>query len=222
MSQSPEGQAGTLPDRGRRPLAAAETALERVIFASRWFLAPLYFGLIAALIVLVVKFIEAFWHMITTISSFSMSEVTLGILELLDIALLGNLILIVIFSGYENFVSKIRVAQGAEDRPSWMGKVDFSGLKIKLIGSLVAISVIELLKDFLDPANLDPEQELWRVIIHLTFVVSGVLFAVMDFIADKRASIDIKAQRDALDLRQTEREAGLSDREISEINPTGQ
>lgn len=205
-----------------RPLATIENRLERVIFASRWFLAPLYFGLIAALIVLVVKFVEAFWRMISTVWSFSMSEITLGILELLDIALLGNLILIVIFSGYENFVSKIKVAQGAEDRPSWMGRVDFSGLKIKLIGSLVAISVIELLKDFLDPDSLNPEQEVWRVAIHLTFVVSGVLFAVMDYIADKRASIDIKAQRDALELKSTERASGLSDEEIADINPTGQ
>lgn len=196
--------------------------MEKLIFASRWFLAPLYFGLIAALLILVVKFVQAFIHMVTTMSTFTMSEVTLGILELLDIALLGNLILIVVFSGYENFVSKIKVAQGAEDRPSWMGKVDFSGLKIKLIGSLVAISVIELLKDFLSPGTLTTEQQLWRVIIHLTFIVSGVLLAVMDYIADKRASIDIQAQRDALSLRQTERAAGMTDEEIASNNPTGQ
>lgn len=205
-----------------RTFVVIEGRLERMIFASRWFLAPLYFGLIAALIILVVKFVEAFWHMLTTATDFSMSEVTLGILELLDIALLGNLIVIVIFSGYENFVSKIKVAQGSEDRPSWMGRVDFSGLKIKLIGSLVAISVIELLKDFLNPAGLDPEQELWRVIIHLTFVVSGVLFAVMDYIADKRASIDIRAEREAVELKKLERASGLSREEIAGLNPTGE
>lgn len=199
-----------------------ERQLERTIFASRWLLAPLYFGLIAALVVLVVKFVEALWHMLGTVSSFSMSEVTLAVLELLDIALLGNLILIVIFSGYENFVSKIKVAQGSEDRPSWMGRVDFSGLKIKLIGSLVAISVIELLKDFLAPGDIDPEQEKWRIAIHLTFVVSGVLFAVMDYIADKRASIDIRAQRDAVDLRNAGKASGLSDEQIAQINPTGE
>jgi len=185
-------------------------------------LAPLYVGLVVALLVLAVKFFFALVHLLSDVGGATMSEVTLGILELLDIALLGNLILIVVFSGYENFVSKIKVAQGAEDRPGWMGKVDFSGLKIKLIGSLVAISVIELLKDFLEPSALTTEQQLWRVIIHLTFVVSGVLFAVMDYIADKRATLDIKAQRDALAFRQTARASGLRDDEIANINPTAE
>lgn len=196
--------------------------MERLIFASRWFLAPLYLGLIGALIILAVKFVQAFIHMLTTMSDFTMSEVTLGILELLDIVLLGNLMLIVVFSGYENFVSKIKIAQGAEDRPSWMGKVDFSGLKIKLIGSLVAISVIELLKDFLAPGTLTNDQQLWRIVIHLTFVVSGVLLAVMDYIADKRATIDIQAQRAAIALRKQGHESGISDDEMASINPTGQ
>jgi len=206
----------------QRPLSRLEGHMERLIFASRWFLAPLYLGLIGALIILAVKFVQAFIHMLTTMSDFNMSEVTLGILELLDIVLLGNLILIVVFSGYENFVSKIKVAKDAEDRPSWMGKVDFSGLKIKLIGSLVAISVIELLKDFLAPGSLTNDEQFWRIIIHITFVVSGVLLAVMDYIADKRATIDIQAQSAALALRKKGREAGLSDDEIASINPTGE
>lgn len=211
-----DAKASTAPWRG------FESWLETVIFASRWLLAPLYVGLVLALVVLAVKFFLALVHLLSGVGGATMSEVTLGILELLDIALLGNLILIVVFSGYENFVSKIKVAQGAEDRPSWMGKVDFSGLKIKLIGSLVAISVIELLKDFLEPSSLTTEQQLWRVIIHLTFVVSGVLFAVTDYIADKRASLDIKAQRDALEFRQSARASGLSKDEIADINPTAE
>lgn len=211
-----DAKASTAPWRG------FESWLETVIFASRWLLAPLYVGLVLALVVLAVKFFLALVHLLSGVGGATMSEVTLGILELLDIALLGNLILIVVFSGYENFVSKIKVAQGAEDRPSWMGKVDFSGLKIKLIGSLVAISVIELLKDFLEPSALTTEQQLWRVIIHLTFVVSGVLFAVTDYIADKRASLDIKAQRDALEFRQSARASGLSKDEIADINPTAE
>jgi uncharacterized protein (TIGR00645 family) len=95
------------------------------------------------------------------------------------------LILIVIFAGYENFVSKIDAAHESEDRPHWMGTIDFSGLKLKLIGSLVAISVIELLKDFigLGEGHKVDDSLIWRVVIHLVFVVSGVLFAVMDAIA---------------------------------------
>jgi uncharacterized membrane protein YqhA len=103
---------------------------------------------------------------------------------------MGNLILIVLFAGYENFVSKIDIAENSVDRPYWMGTIDFSGLKIKLIGSLVAISVIELLRDFISLSaeghHVVSANVTWRVVIHLTFVVSGVLFSVMDWISDNR------------------------------------
>ena len=120
--------------------------------------------------------------------SLSSGEITLQVLELLDTVLLGNLIIIVLFAGYENFVSKIAVAEGAKDRPHWMGHVDYSGLKIKLIGSLVAISVIELLKDFMHEGAFDNKREAWRIGIHMTFVISGVLFALMDTMADRHKS----------------------------------
>jgi uncharacterized protein (TIGR00645 family) len=125
------------------------------------------------------------------IATLEMQEITLKILELLDVVLLGNLIIIVIFAGYENFVSKINVATDSIDRPHWMGRVDYSGLKIKLIGSLVAISVIELLKDFMMEGEYDDNHQMWRIVIHITFVISGVLFALMDFIADKREAVDL-------------------------------
>jgi uncharacterized protein (TIGR00645 family) len=165
-----------------------ETFIERLIFAGRWFLAPLYLGLLVTLIPLLYRFFDAFWHMMTHITSSTSSEVTLEILELLDTVLLANLIIIILFAGYENFVSKIKIADGAEDRPHWMGHVDFSGLKIKLIGSLVAISVIELLKDFMQEGAYDTERQGWRIGIHMTFVISGVLFALMDNMADRHKS----------------------------------
>lgn len=199
-----------------------EGVVERLLFGGRWLLAPLYIGLLLGLLVIVMKFIQAFVHLLSQALSAEMSEVTMAVLELLDIALLGNLILIVIFSGYENFVSKINVAQESEDRPSWMGKVDFSGLKIKLIGSLVAISVIELLKDFLVPETIVPEQEIWLIGIHLTFVVSGVLFALMDYIADKRALSDLAADRMEIENKQLEKQLHMSPAEIRDINPTGE
>lgn len=168
--------------------------LEKSIFASRWLLAPVYVGLVAAVVIIVVKFFGELWHLV---SHFSMStpadEITVQILSLIDIALLGNLILIVIFAGYENFVSKISAAQDSEDRPSWMGHVDFSGLKMKLIGSLVAISVILLLKDFVDAGQpgkeLDYEAVGWRIGLHFTFVISGLLFAIMDYWGAKRLQL---------------------------------
>lgn len=126
---------------------------------------------------------------------------TLDLLALLDLTLLANLILMVIFAGYENFVSRIDVATESKDRPHWMGTIDFSGLKIKLIGSLVAISVIELLKDFMLEGEIDGTREGWRIGIHLTFVISGVLFAVMDLIADKREAIDLSNEKEMINMR---------------------
>jgi uncharacterized protein (TIGR00645 family) len=110
-------------------------------------------------------------------------------LSLIDLSLAGNLLIIVIFSGYENFVSRIET-DGHEDRPDWMGTVDFAGLKMKLIASIVAISAIALLKTFLELGDhpIDPAMLFWQVTIHLTFVASGVLLAVMDAISARTPS----------------------------------
>ena len=163
-------------------------AIESVLFRSRFLLAPLYLGLVGALVLLAYRFVIEFIHLVEHISASDAHTFTLDLLALLDLTLLANLILMVIFAGYENFVSRIDVATESEDRPHWMGTIDFSGLKIKLIGSLVAISVIELLKDFIELSGDAEvgEGTVWRVLIHLTFVLSGVLFALMDWIADKR------------------------------------
>ena len=166
-------------------------AVEKFIFWSRWLLSPLYVGLIAVMGLLVVKFCIELFALVMVVTELEAQEFVAKLLSLLDLVLLANLILIVIFAGYENSVSKIGIAEGNIDRPAWMGHVDFSGLKIKLIGSLVAISVIELLKDFVEiAANPDKpvhwESIFWQIVIHLTFVISGVLFAVMDWISDSR------------------------------------
>jgi uncharacterized protein (TIGR00645 family) len=168
-----------------------EEIVEKVLFGGRWLLAPLYVGLLLSLVPLIYRFFIEFIHLMEGVATLKMQEITLKILELLDVVLLGNLIIIVIFAGYENFVSKINVAADSVDRPHWMGRVDYSGLKIKLIGSLVAISVIELLKDFMMEGAYDDKTQMWRIIIHVTFVISGVLFALMDFIADKREAVDL-------------------------------
>ena len=185
-----------------------EVIVEVLLFGGRWLLAPLYVGLVVSLIALVYKFVGSLWHLMTDLPQSDLHSTTLGVLELLDITLLGNLIVIVIFSGYENFVSKIGIATNSKDRPSWMGKVDYSGLKIKLIGSLVAISVIELLKDFMEKDTLDPDVVMWRIAIHITFVVSGLLFAIMDYIADKRIFFEIEAEKKVLEVEQLKYEIG--------------
>ena len=162
--------------------------IEVVLFRSRFLLAPLYLGLVGALILLAYRFVIEFWHLAEKTADMSASEFTLALLALLDLTLLANLILMVIFAGYENFVSRIDIATESKDRPHWMGHVDYSGLKIKLIGSLVAISVIELLKDFMQEGPFDAKREGWRIGIHMTFVISGVLFALMDNMADRHKS----------------------------------
>ncbi len=169
----------------RKP--AAERWLETGLFRSRWLMAPFYVGLVLALVALLFIFAKEAWHEFTHLPSMSPEEAILMVLALIDLSLAGNLLLIVIFSGYENFVSKIDTGDD-EDRPGWMGTVDFSGLKMKLIASIVAISAIALLRSFMQLAEGKdiPDRHLaWLVGIHVTFVVSGVLLALMDLLASK-------------------------------------
>jgi uncharacterized protein (TIGR00645 family) len=168
-----------------------ELILERVLFASRWLLAPFYLGMVVALGLLLFVFVRELTAEVSHIGALDPEGGILLALSLIDLSLTGNLLLIVMFSGYENFVSKIDTADH-EDRPSWMGTVDFSGLKLKLIASIVAISAIALLRTFLtlgDPNSaIGSERVRWMVVIHLTFVVSGVMLAVMDWLTSKTES----------------------------------
>ena len=161
-----------------------EHFLERFIFASRWLLAPFYIGLVLAIGLLLVKFVKEFFNLLPTVFSGNSGDVMVGVLTLVDVALVANLLLIIVFAGYENFVSKINTGN-SEDRPDWMGHVSFSDLKIKVIGSIVAISGIELLKAFVNVDAYTTEQLAWKVGLHMAFVVSGVLFAVMDKLSTK-------------------------------------
>ncbi|MEQ1889501.1 MAG: TIGR00645 family protein [Alphaproteobacteria bacterium] len=160
-------------------MKSIETALEQFMFSSRWLLAPLYVGLVLAIILLLIKFAKEFYLLASGIMSAEGGDVIIGILSLIDITLIANLLIIIVYAGYENFVSKMHIGNH-EDRPDWMGHVDFSDLKIKVIGSIAAISAIELLKAFMNAEELSNAQLGWKVGIHLTFVASGVLFALMD------------------------------------------
>jgi uncharacterized protein (TIGR00645 family) len=161
-----------------------EASMERVSFASRWLMAPFYMGLVVSLALLSFKFCQELLHFLPNILEMKETDLILWILTLIDLSLAGNLLLIVIFSGYENFVSKMDVGEH-EDKPAWMGKVDFGGLKLKLVASIVAISAIQLLKTFMDISHVTEQQAFWQVVVHLTFVASGVLLAVMDWVAGK-------------------------------------
>ena len=161
-----------------------EHALETTMFASRWLMAPFYAGLLLALVALLFVFIRDLVTELPHLLDLDETEVIIWTLTLIDLSLAGNLLLMVVFSGYENFVSKIDTADHP-DRPEWMGKIDFSGMKLKLMGAIVAISAIHLLKVFISIQNFQREHVILLVVIHMAFVISGVLLAYMDYVSAK-------------------------------------
>jgi len=168
-----------------------EKIIEGVLFQSRWLLAPFYLGLVVSLVLLLAAFVGELVHampLALNIMHVDPEKIILAVLGLIDLSLAGNLVVIVIFSGYENFVSKINT-ENSEDRPEWMGTLDFSGLKMKLIGSIVAISAISLLRAFMTLSEsegaMDEGRLRWMVMLHVTFVASGLLFAAMDYIGNR-------------------------------------
>ena len=164
--------------RGHRP--SFERVLENGLFMSRWLMAPFYVGLVLALAMLLMVFVEELVTAVPHILEAKSEDVILTVLTLIDLSLAGNLVLIVIFSGYENFVSKIDPG-GHPDWPDWMTKVNFGGLKQKLLASIVAISAIQVLKAFMNIDTVFDAQKLaWLVGVHLAFVVSAFMLALSD------------------------------------------
>jgi uncharacterized protein (TIGR00645 family) len=166
--------------RANPSLRRIETGLEKLIFNSRWLMAPFYIGLAVSLAVLLLKFCMMLWEFIVHAPGSKESDIILGVLSLIDVSLTGNLILLVVFSGYENFVSKIDPGDHP-DWPEWMGKIDFTSLKQKLLGSIVAISAVQVLKAFMNiDTSFDPVKLGWLVGVHLAFVFSTLLLALSD------------------------------------------
>ena len=169
-------------------LKKVERGLESVIFNSRWLMAPFYFGLVVSLAVLLLKFCMVLYEFILHAPGSKESDIILGVLSLIDICLTGNLILIVVFSGYENFVSRIDTS-GNPNWPVWITKIDFAGLKQKLLASIVAISAIHVLEAFLNiDAAFDATRMTWLVAVHLVFVISALLLALSDRWTAEKAS----------------------------------
>lgn len=162
-----------------------ERLIERILFGSRWLLAPVYVGLSLSLVVLVIKFFAELVHSLTNVLAATEAEVVLGLLGLVDLALVAGLIVMVMLSGYENFVSKIDLDESSE-KLGWLGKLDSGTLKLKVAASIVAISSIHLLRAFMDAEKISNDKLLWYVIIHMAFVVSAVLLGVMDRMAARK------------------------------------
>lgn len=162
-----------------------EKLLENVMYGARWLLAPIYLGLSLAIILLGIKFFEEVIHAFPMVLSMSESELVLVILSLIDLALIGGLLVMVMFSGYENFVSRLDSVD-AEDGLSWLGKMDSGSLKNKVAVSIVAISSIHLLQIFMNAVNTPNDKIMWYVILHLTFVLSAFLMGYLDQVTRKK------------------------------------
>jgi uncharacterized protein (TIGR00645 family) len=168
-----------------------ERTVEKLLFASRWILAPVYLGMSLALVALGIKFFMELFHLLTTIVGMGEADMVLVLLAMVDMVLVGSLIIMVMFSGYENFVSRLDVEESGE-KLSWLGKLDANSLKLKVASSIVAISSIHLLRAFMETPTLVREERsealMWYVIIHLTFVVSAVMMGVLDRITSRSGS----------------------------------
>ncbi len=156
-----------------------ERALEGALYASRWLLAPIYLGLSLALLLLGIKFFEEVFHIFPDILGMKEADLLLAVLTLVDIALVGGLLVMVMLSGYENFVSAINIGEGSE-KLAWLGKLDSGSLKQKVAASIVAISSIHLLKVFMNAQQIPDGKLMWYVIIHMTFVLSAMGMAFLD------------------------------------------
>ncbi|NOQ64602.1 MAG: TIGR00645 family protein [Methyloprofundus sp.] len=156
-----------------------EKFIERLLYSSRWLLAPIYLGMSLALITLSIKFFQELYHFIPHILEISEAQLILKLLTFIDITLVGSLTIIVMFSGYDNFVSRLNIAEGTE-RLSWLGTHDYGSLKMKVASSIVAISSIHLLQVFMNIEQIENDKLLWYVVIHITFVVSAFLMGYLE------------------------------------------
>jgi uncharacterized protein (TIGR00645 family) len=168
LDAAPRRQAGTL-----------EQLVERAMFASRWLLAPMYLGLALSLLLITAKFFQEMAHAAAELSHLSVSAMILQVLEFVDLALVGGLIVMVMFSGFESFVSRLDVHDGT-DQPEWLGKLDAGSLKQKVAASIIAISSISLLRTFMNLPEVPLDRVPWYVALHLTLVVSGLGVVAMD------------------------------------------
>lgn len=168
------------------PTKRYEEVFEQSLFRSRWLMAPFYVGLVIALLVLLVTFGKEVLEESSKVFTLELEEntVVLWLLTLIDMSLAGNLTLMVVFAGYENFVSRMDL-EGNPDKPVWMGRVDFSNMKLKLIASIIAISVIHLLKSFMSIEVVDKGNLVWLMELHGIFLVSGVVLVFMDWLGEK-------------------------------------
>ncbi|MFD1800929.1 TIGR00645 family protein [Mixta tenebrionis] len=166
-----------------------ERFTENLMYASRWLLAPVYIGLSLGLLALAIKFFQEILHLLPHILEIAENDLILILLSLVDMTLVGGLLVMVMLSGYENFVSRLDIDDHKE-KLNWLGKMDSGSLKNKVAASIVAISSIHLLRVFMDARSIANDKLMWYVIIHLTFVLSAFVMGYLDAMSrrDKKVS----------------------------------
>lgn len=162
-----------------------EKHIEQLMYYSRWLLAPIYLGLSLGLLMLVITFFREVIHTFPHILSLPESALVLLVLSLIDLSLVGGLIVMVMISGYENFVSQLDIEEGTE-KLSWLGTMDSTSLKMKVAASIVAISSIHLLRVFMDAKGTPNDKIMWYILTHMTFVASAFVMGVLDKLTVKK------------------------------------
>jgi uncharacterized protein (TIGR00645 family) len=173
--------------------AMIRNAFERVLFASRFLLAPLYLALAISLVTLLAKGGLHLYELLSRLPTLNDEQVLLSELGIVDLTLTASLVVIVFISGYTNFVAPVAMRAG-DARPHWIAEIDFSELKLKLLASIVAISGIKLLEGFMNIEHESDRQLYWLVGIHLTFVVSTVILAIADRVSHHTQPTDSGAE----------------------------
>ena len=162
-----------------------ESLFEKLFYSARWILAPLFLGLSLALLALALKFFQEVWHVLPHVFELSESDLILSLLSMVDMGLVGGLIVMVMYSSYENFVSRLGLDEKDSERLGWLGKMDAGSLKNKVAASIVAISSIHLLRIFMNISTIENDKLLWYVIVHLTFVLSALVMCWIDLLTRK-------------------------------------
>ena len=162
-----------------------ESLFEKLFYSARWILAPLFLGLSLALLALALKFFQEVWHVLPPVFELSESDLILSLLSMVDMGLVGGLIVMVMYSSYENFVSRLDLDEKDSERLGWLGKMDAGSLKNKVAASIVAISSIHLLRIFMNISTIENDKLLWYVIVHLTFVLSALVMCWIDLLTRK-------------------------------------
>jgi len=154
--------------------------LDRAMIASRYILAVFYLGLAVALAAYAVKFAFKVWKFGSTIlEEQNDNQILLGMLYLVDSALVASLVAMVAISSYDSLVSKLKDENSAREI-SWVTNVDPGNLKLKVALAIIAISSIHLLQNFMNISSVTDRDLSWAVGIHMVFVIGALVLGYID------------------------------------------